>query len=155
MEKEIKLELFADYFQFYLQDEETAEEIEDAWNKADLDRKLVVDKDQVIIGTARNMTVQVLLKIYYDPPPMSINSQHSIDKINECDIETASGNLVIAGCTDYYPEARRIRLEKDIYRLRIYYYNLSKLSEDGLEGEDFYEIHLWRTNKASGLKIIK
>ena len=33
--------------------------------------------------------------------------------------------------------------------------NLDKLSEDGLDGDDFYEIHLWKTDRKQDLKIIK
>jgi hypothetical protein len=49
----------------------------------------------------------------------------------------------------------RIKVNTGIYRARIYYGNLDEISEDGLEGEDFYEIHLWQTNEKKELKIIK
>jgi hypothetical protein len=32
---------------------------------------------------------------------------------------------------------------------------LDKLSDDGLDGEDFYNLHLWLSNKKADLKIIK
>ncbi|WP_149304137.1 hypothetical protein [Pareuzebyella sediminis] len=79
----------------------------------------------------------------------------SIHHVNECDLEMSSDNLVIAGCTDYLPEAKRIKIGKGLFRVRVYYHDLDKLSEDRLDGEDFYEIHLWPTNKKSGVKILK
>lgn len=62
---------------------------------------------------------------------------------------------MIAGCTDYFTEAQRIEVQKGIYRVRIYYGNLDKLSEDGLDGDDFYEIHMWLSNRNAGIKVIK
>ncbi|GGH83100.1 hypothetical protein GCM10011379_57980 [Filimonas zeae] len=53
------------------------------------------------------------------------------------------------------PDAERIELENGIYRARIYYVNLDTLSEDELDGDDFYEIHLWKTDKKQELSIIK
>ena len=83
------------------------------------------------------------------------NEENVIGQINECDIEVISGKIVISGCTDYFPDAKRIELKNGIYRARIYYGNLEKISEDGLDGEDFYEIHLWQTDKKQDLKIVK
>jgi len=52
----------------------------------------------------------------------------------------------VAGLNDYQPDAVRLVLPKGIYRIRIYYYNLKELSEDGLDGNDTYTIHLWQTS---------
>ena len=43
-----------------------------------------------------------------------------IGQINECDTEVKSGKIAISGCTDYFPEAKRIELKNGIYNARIY-----------------------------------
>lgn len=65
------------------------------------------------------------------------------DQVNDCSIEVKSGRIVIAGCTDYFPDAARITVAPAIYRVRIYYGKLDTLSDDGLAGEDHYRVVLW------------
>src|SRR5690242_7782026 len=154
MIKEIKTELFADYFQFYIQDEKVDGDLSNSWTQEATDRLLAVGHGTIGIGTVRNMNVPVIVKLF-DNEPSIISEIDSIGQINECDLETASDKLVIAGCTDYFPDAKRIEVEKGIYRVRIYYCNLDKLSEDGLDGDDYYEIHFWPIKEKTGVKIIR
>jgi hypothetical protein len=152
--QEIKIDLFADYFQFYIQDEKVDGTLSDDWNQETVDRLLALGPGTIIIGTARNMTVPVTIRLYSNEPDM-LRELGTIGQINECDIETSSDKLVVAGCTDYFPDAMRINVNTGIYRARIYYGNLDEISGDGFEGEDFYEIHLWPTKEKKEMKIIK
>jgi hypothetical protein len=155
MTNEIKLELFADYFQFYIQDEKVEGDLSDKWTTEAVELLLATTGGTIGVGTVRNMDVLVTIKTFEIEPLFLTDNENVIGQINECDIEVSSGKIVIAGCTDYFPDAKRIELKNGIYRARIYYNNLDKLSEDGLDGEDFYEIHLWLTDKKQNLKIIK
>jgi hypothetical protein len=155
MTNEIKLELFADYFQFYIQDEKANGDLSEQWTEGAVEQLLAITDGTIGVGTVRNMDVPVTIKIFDTEPTFLTDVENAIGQINECDIEIKSGKIVIAGCTDYFPDAKRIELKNGIYRARIYYGNLDKLSEDGLDGEDFYEVHLWLTNKQEKLKIIK
>ena len=65
------------------------------------------------------------------------------DQINECSIDVSSGSIVVAGCTDYFPDAARIAVDPGLYRARICYGGLDTVSDDGLEGDDHYRIVLW------------
>lgn len=152
---DIKLDLFADYFQFYIQDEKANADLSDKWTEEAVKLLLAVTEGTIGVGTVRNMFVPVTIKVFDIEPEFLSDEEGVIDKINECDIEVTSGKIVIAGCTDYFPDAKRIELKNGVYRARIYYGNLNKLSENGLEGEDFYEIHLWVTNNKPGIKVIK
>jgi hypothetical protein len=76
------------------------------------------------------------------------------DQVNECSIDVPSGRLVIAGCTDYFPEAARIDLPPGTYRARIYYGNLNSLTNNGLDGEDHYRIVLWSESPAP-VRVLK
>ena len=152
---EIKLELFADYFQFYIQDEKVDGDLSDKWTTEAVELLLATTDGTIGVGTVRNMDVPVTIKTFDTDPPLLTDDENVIGQINECDIKVSSGKIVIAGCTEYFPDAKRIELQNGIYRARIYYGNLDKLSENGLDGDDFYEIHLWQTNKKQDLKIIK
>lgn len=45
-------------------------------------------------------------------------------------------------------------VEPGDYMVRALYRGLDKLSEDGLEGEDFYEIQIWKS-QCAGLRVVR
>ena len=147
------LNLFADYFQFYIQDEQVPGDLSNSWTPDAVKRLLALADGTVGIGTVRNMFVPVTIK-FFDSEP-SLADLDNYNQVNECDIIITSGKMVVAGCTDYFPEAVRIETSPGTYRVRIYYSNLEKLSEDGLDGDDNYELHLWRVEQSHELKVIK
>jgi hypothetical protein len=132
--------LFADYFQFYLQDEATAGDLSDSWTDEAVARLLAVAPGTVGVGTVRNMEVPVTLEILASEPPVNVMDY---DHIVEGSLAVAGKNLVIAGCTDYFPDAARIQVDPGTYRIRVCFSGLDSLSEDGLDGEDRYHLQLW------------
>jgi hypothetical protein len=140
MDRRFQFELFADYFQFYLQDESVKGDLSESWTQEAVDRLLATAQGTVGVGTARNMTVPVVVEIA-DAAPDDDTSVW--DQVNECTLEAPSGRVVIAGCTDYFPDAARIELPPGPYRARIYYGQLNALRANGLEGDDHYKIVLW------------
>lgn len=132
--------IFADYFQFYIQDEHATGDLSESWTQDAVDRLLAIAPGCVGVGTVRNMDVPVTVEIAEAAPNEDLNQW---DHVNECSIDVPSGRLVIAGCTDYFPDAARMELDKGTYRVRIYYGNLSSISGNGLEGSDHYRLFLW------------
>ncbi|HEX8943074.1 MAG TPA: hypothetical protein VF785_08065 [Gemmatimonadaceae bacterium] len=132
--------LFADYFQFYLQDEAASGDLSEAWTVDAVDRLLAVAPGVIGIGTVRNMDVPVEVEVLAEAPADDLSQW---DRANECSVNLASGKAVIAGCTDFFPEAARLAIAPGVYRARIYYGNLASVSADGLEGADHYRIALW------------
>lgn len=151
MAQRFELDLFADYFQFYLQDEDAKGDLSESWTPEAVERLLAIAPGTIGVGTARNMNVPVVVEIVDKPPDEDASVW---DQINECSIAVPSGRLVVAGCTDYFPDARRIELPAGSYRARVYYGDLAALSANGLEGNDHYRIVLWRAEPES-LRIIK
>ncbi len=135
-----RYELFADYFQFYLQDEAADGDLSDAWTDEAVARMLAVGDGAVGVGTARNMDVPVTLELLDAEPPADLAGW---DHATECSLQIRGDKLLIAGCTDYRPDAARIPVAPGSYRVRVYYGGLDTLSEDGLEGEDRYHLQLW------------
>ena len=134
-----RFELFADYFQFYIQDDESsAGDLSEAWTEEAVANKLAVTERAIGIGTARNMDVCVELTVSDSPP--SIN-EVEFDKLNQATLSIETGQLVVAGCTDYYPDAARVKIGVGAYKVIVGYKNLTQVSEDELDGNDSY--HIW------------
>ena len=65
------------------------------------------------------------------------------DRTNECCIQIDTGRIVLAGCTDYFPDAERIECSPGTYHVLVGYKGLNTISDDGLDGNDSYHIFLW------------
>ncbi len=135
-----QLTLFADYHQFYLQDEAAAGDLSQAWNPEAVERMLAVADGVAGFGTLRNMQVGVTLEILEEPPGADIAG---FDHVVEGSLDAHSGTLVVAGCTDYLPDAARFALAPGTYRVRLSVSGADTLSEDGLDGADHYRVQLW------------
>lgn len=66
-----------------------------------------------------------------------------MDHVAEASVRVQSGRVVVAGCTDYWPDAARIRVSPGTYAVRVHYRGLGSPTEDGLAGEDHYRVVLW------------
>ena len=150
--QQLHLELFTDYFQFYIQDEQAEVDSGERWTDETVAMLLLTTNSTIWVGTVRNMDAPVSVKHFESEP--FIAERDDIGQVNECDLEITSGKAVIAGCTDYFPDAQRMNLANGIYRARIYYSNLEKISEDGLDGEDYYEVQLWLTNEKQAPTVL-
>lgn len=135
------LVLFADYYQFYVQDEPVGGDLSDAWSSEAGARLLAVAPGVVGVGTVRNMDVSVTIEILSTEPPADFEGA---DHVVECSLLVKSGRIVAAGCTDYFPEAKRMELPSGAYRVRVSFSGLTTLSADGLEGNDRYHLQLWQ-----------
>jgi hypothetical protein len=146
----LELTLFADYFQFYLQDESAQESLADSWTDEATSRLLAVASGSIGVGTVRNMDVPVSVEVLEVEPALDAERW---DHITQCSIDVPSGKLVIAGCTDYFPEAKRIRVSPGTYVARVSYGALTTLSEDRLDGADHYRVQLWPGRSAMPIVI--
>jgi hypothetical protein len=61
-------QLFADYFQFYLQDESVRGDLSEAWTKDAVARLVALAPGTIGIGTVRKMFVPVTLEISEKAP---------------------------------------------------------------------------------------
>src|SRR6478735_9681174 len=138
--KSFELSLFADYFQFYIQDEAVTGDLSAAWNEEATGRLLAIAPGTIGIGTVRNMDVPVTVEIHDHEPDDDFSEW---DYVVEASLKTSSERVVIAGCTDYFPDAMRIPVPRGIHRVRVSYGGLDTLSADGLGGDDHYRLQLW------------
>ena len=148
----VELSLFADYFQFYIQDESAAGDLSESWNQEATDRLLAIAPGTIGIGTVRNMEVPVTIEIHNREPD---DDSSGWDHVVEAGLNVASGRIVIAGCTDYFPDAVRAEVPSGNYRVRVSYGDLDTLSEDGLSGEDHYRVQLWLGTPSIAVHVTK
>lgn len=133
--------IFADYHQFYLQDDDQSfGDLSAAWTEEATERLLAVAPHVIGVGTARNMTVPVSVFVYGARPQLRTEEW---DHITAASLKVDTGRIVVAGCTDYFPDAARIEVQPGIYEAIICYGKLESLSADGLEGDDTYHVHLF------------
>ena len=135
-----QFELLADYHQFYLQDADAKGDLSESWTDEATARLLSIGEHVIGVGTVRNMTVPVVVEVHPVEPPLDLALW---DHVTQCSIDVPSGKIVIAGCTDYFPDAARIDVPPGTYRARISYGALDALSDDGLDGDDNYRVQLW------------
>ena len=135
-------ELFADYHQFYLQDDDvTKGSLANSWSNEAVQRMLAVAPYSIGIGTVRDMYVQVLVVIHDSRPEIDFSTS---DHVMQASLQIVTGRIVIAGCTDCFPDAARIEVDPGIYEALICYNDLDKVFENGSTGNDFYEVHLFK-----------
>ncbi|WP_171098901.1 hypothetical protein [Ruegeria sp. HKCCD7255] len=146
-----EFKLFADFFQFLVQDEWSAGVDGDLWTEDAMRARLARGVDAFAVRTARNMHVPVEVLVNNKPPKLDLSSW---DHVVELSIDLPSGRLVVAGCSDYLPEAERLVLDKGHYQARVLYSNLDSVYSDGLDGDDRYRVELWKGD-AKPLKVLK
>jgi hypothetical protein len=146
-----ELTLCADYHQFYIQDENVDGNLSDAWTDEAVERLLAVAPGTVGIGTIRNVDLPVTIAVLEREPLLDADR---FDQVLECSIAVESGAIVAAGCTDYFPDAARIKIPPGPYRVRASFEGLNSVSADGLEGNDQYHLQLWPAPMSS-VEILK
>jgi hypothetical protein len=151
LKQKYEFELFADYHQFYLQDEQADGDLSDSWTEQATKDLFALTFGTIGIGTASNRDVPVTVEVHNSEPK---NDFDEWDRIIECSIDVPSGKIVVAGCTDYFPDAARISVEPGVYQARVFYGELDSLSEDGCDGNDKYKIALW-LGETINPKVIK
>ena len=147
-----QFELFADYFQFYLQDEQSQGDLSNSWTEKAVSDMLAVAPGVIGVGTVRNMDVPVEVEVLDSQPNDDFDEW---DHVTEASLDVPSGHIIIAGCTDYLPDAARITVNPGTYRVRIYYGALDSVDELRLDGTDHYRLALWIDANKIKPKVLK
>ena len=115
----VRLEPYADYFQFHVQDARAKVGLidGDGWVNTVDDWRVVVADHAVAIGTARCDYVPVVLDVRERSP--AADSFEAFDHVVEVDIDVPSGELAVLGCTQLPSEVEPIRTAPGRYRMRI------------------------------------
>ncbi|MDX3540194.1 hypothetical protein PV721_39015 [Streptomyces sp. MB09-01] len=137
------LELFADYFQIHVLDDESEGDLSDVWTEQAVLDGLGVTDGALAIGTDINVTVAVSVHVLTQQPD---DDNDDFEHVVEASLNLVSGSLVVLGCTDYFPDAARFDMPAGWTRIRASRRNLAAAAfpdpdcED--EPEDTEEIRL-------------
>jgi hypothetical protein len=135
------LEVFADYFQIYLADPLADEDWSDAWRAPSASADRFVAGARILgFSTARNMSVPLRV-ISHDNVPELSNRLSRADHAVTAGLFTGSQRLIVAGCTDYWPDAFSLEVRPGLYGAAFLSFGLAGVR--GLEGDDRYELHVW------------
>ncbi|MEU8265436.1 hypothetical protein AB0C02_33165 [Micromonospora sp. NPDC048999] len=129
----VKLTLFADYYQIHAFDEGSQADFGDEWTDQAVDDRLAVAEDGVAIGTTVNVNVAVSVEVLNGPPA---DDSIEFDHVVEASIRCSSGHLVVMGCTDYEPDARRFPVTAGWLRLRASQSNLDQALQADIDSDD-------------------
>jgi hypothetical protein len=132
-------ELFADYHQFYLADAVSEPDLPTQWSDEALRRRVLASDGVLVVSTARNVSVPVRVELHDTRPTIDLSlTDHAV----ETTLRT-SGEIVIAGLTDYLPDAAWAKVPAGELRALAISTGIGTLSKNGLKGDDRYVIHLW------------
>ncbi|MFK0017644.1 hypothetical protein [Streptomyces sp. NPDC091027] len=143
------LELFADYFQIHLMDDDseaTETGIGDVWTEQAVLDGLGVGEHALAIGTAVNVFVEVAIDLLSGRPD---DDSGDFDHVVEASLNLASGRLVVAGCTEHLPDAARFDMPAGWTRVRTSRRNLQAAAfpdpecEDEPEDKEEIRIQVW------------
>ncbi|MFB6958425.1 hypothetical protein ACFCYB_15670 [Streptomyces sp. NPDC056309] len=127
------LELFADYFQIHVQDDESEGDLSDVWTEQAVLDALGVTEDALAIGTAVNVTVAVSVHVLAERPG---DDSGEFDHVVEAGLNLASGRLVVLGCTDYLPDAARFDMPAGWTRIRASRRNLAAAVHADIDSDE-------------------
>ena len=128
-----ELTLYADYHQIHAFDEGSQADLGDAWTDQAMADHLAVSQDAVAIGAAVNVNVAVSVEVLDGPPVADLAE---FDHVVEASICCSSGQLVVMGCTDFEPDARRFPVVTGWLRLRASQSNLDRAYRAGIDSDE-------------------
>lgn len=98
------------------------------------------------------MTVPVRVEWHDQRPAPDLDAyQH----VAEAGFHCPSGQLVLAGLTDYGATAPHLAVKAGALGVRLNMSGLDTLSEDELDGDDHYLVQLWSETKPEGVRLLK
>jgi hypothetical protein len=128
-----ELTLFADHHQIHVFDEGSQTDLGDAWTAQATADQLAAGTDAVAIGTAVDVDVAVSVEVLDRRPA---DDHIDVDHVVEAGLRCSSGRLVVMGCTDYEPDARRFPVPAGWLRMRVSRSNLYRAYRAGIDSDD-------------------
>jgi hypothetical protein len=138
-----RLEIVADYFQIYVCDPVYNDDWSELWTAQTVDDRIVALPHTVVFGTGRNMSVPVHIVVHEQQPDVDAliaPADHAVVSGIGC----GTGQLKVAGCTDYLPDAFTLSTSPGHYGVAFLSFDLSTIDPvNCLEGDDRYALHVW------------
>ncbi len=132
------IEVFADYYQFYVQDGQVNPPAPEDWTDSDVAHRAKAAQNVVALCPVRNMTVPVEVELHASEP--DFNAEEA-DHLVRCSLALPTGHLQVHECTG--SSVLNWHIDAGNYQMLAVFSGLGSLSADGLDGEDRYRVLLW------------
>jgi hypothetical protein len=132
--------VFADYFQFVVQDEASEDDFGVIWTPEALSMGTAFGRSAFCPGTPRNVDVKVEINCCEAEPPIDLST---IDHAVEGCIELPTGVVAVMGCTGYLPDSPRFNLSPGSYRVLAVMQGIDTIQNEWDPADDFYPVYLW------------
>ncbi|MBY0357140.1 MAG: hypothetical protein K2W82_03990 [Candidatus Obscuribacterales bacterium] len=139
--------VFADNFQFHIQDATAEGEYPETLNDDLITSFLALGDKVVAIGTVRDLDVEVTIEIFDEPLDQEDIEEEpdtdGFDQVAQCNIDLPSGRFFVAGPVEDIEHAKKIEVKPGSYGMRIFWKDLHSVDTVGFEGDDSYRIMMW------------
>lgn len=132
------LQVFADYHQFYVQDGGVNPDAPTEWSDEDIERRVKVAANVVVVCPVRNMSVPVEVEVATAELSVHLGAY---DHVAQCSLSLPTGYLQVHECTG--GELLHLSVAPGTYSVLVLFSALGSLDESGLNGEDSYRVVLW------------
>jgi hypothetical protein len=163
-----RLTVFADHYQFYLQDLQaygqwmrahgTDPDLPPAgWtSEAVYIHRIGVEPYSLAVGTARNDRVEAELRLHpAEPSTWVMDAEHVV----EADLDVPNGDLAVYGPADDPGQEPHISIAQGRYRVRVSYLPsgppAAEANETGYGDYFIYRVDLWPASKPAPLAVLK
>ncbi len=143
--------IFADYFQFIIQDESSEDDFGTIWTEEALASGTAFGQLAICPGTLRNVEVPVEVVVLDGEPVIDLEE---VDHAVEGSFDVPSGKLVVMGCTQYFPDAPRVEVPAGTYRVLVVMTGIASIKNESEPAEDRYLVYLW-PGAARGARLLK
>lgn len=137
--------LSPEYGQVHLADAHAGGDLGDAWTAQAVRDLVAVAEGIVGIGCVRTADVRVVVELLSAAPPDELGGY---EHVTEASLHVPSGELAVLGCTDYLPDAARLRVPAEPLRVRAAHAGLSK-------GRETVRVQLWPAPSAEPAVLLR
>lgn len=135
-----RFNIFADYFQFVVQDEKSEDDFGSIWTEEALNRMVAIGETAICLGTLRNVDVPVEVHVMDVEPGLLLEE---LDHVAEGSFRSPTGRLVVMGCTEYFPDAPRFAVAPGSYRFLYLISGVETITSEWEPAEDLYRLYIW------------
>ena len=143
--------IFADYFQFIIQDENSKDDFGTLWNDDAVASMVAVGETALSLGTLRNVDVAVAIHVVDGPPEIQLED---FDHAVEGSFASPTGRIAVMGCTDFLPDASRLEVKSGSYRFIYLVSGARTIQTEWEPADDLYELYIWPAERLA-LHLLK
>jgi len=135
-----RFNIFADYFQFIVEDADSKDDFGTLWNDAAVAMMVAAGETGLSLGTLRNVDVAIDLHIVNGPP--AIQLEH-VDHAVEGAFTSPTGKLAVMACTEFLPDAPQLQIQPGTYRFIYVVSGAQTIQTEWDPADDLYSLYIW------------